>query len=420
MASPQPTDANTLLSLIPYPEISPSPVSFPPLLPIFCLLLPADCSESEIRRFGIFCQENTDEVVGKTIVISEQCPWEALPWASDISELYWTQSNPLFTPYLTSSAATLLVMRGLIVLQRLSPPPSNYLSCLSQPLEIAELAEKIAQGDTERLMQAYFLTRQTHTEMDIEGISDLCMRIGLEYGLDLEKAIEWYKSPICESDRSDVIDIKDVSFREFTKRLHNYCKNSLSPKHHCSKHDLPSKHVRVLVLKTRLQACEAQIHDLITTLSERDNTISQLLTRLEANEREIEAASEGKRRDFRSRLSSTDQKIEATDLKALHRDLQQGNSADLVLTSSQIATNKQQMWKLQVMPPPREPVGRKKEVQWPVQKKRAPGSVETEPATRPKAVDLDVQRPRAVSKTTKADAKTLKIAGKLTLSSKIT
>ena len=420
MASPQPSDENNLISLIPYPEISPSPVSFPPLLPIFCLLLPSDYSESEIRRFGTFCQANKDEVVGKTIVISEQCPWEALPWASDISDLYWTQSNAVFTPYLTTAAATLLVMRGLVVLQRLSPPPSNYPSCLSPPLDIAQLAEKIAQGDTERLMQAYFLTRQTHTEMNIEGISDLCMRIGLEYGLDLGKAVELFKSPICESDRSDVIDIKDVSFREFTKRLHNYCKSCLSPKHHSSKPTLPSKHVRVLALKTRLQACETQIHDLISTLSERDNTISQLLMRLEANEREIEAASEGKRRDFHSRLPSTDQQSGATDLKALHKGLKAGSGSALVLTSSQVVANKQHMWKLQVMPPPREPVGRKKEVQWPVQKKRAAESVETEPAARPKAIDLDVQRPRATSKITKAEAKTLKIAGKLTLSGKIT
>ena len=414
MTQQPPLASDNSLALVPYPELSPCAVPIPAQLPTFCLLVQFPCSESEVRRFSGFCEENGREVAGLAVVIAEDCPWEALNWAVDIPKLYWTQNQGFFEPYNSSKSAILLVMRGLFVLQSLSPPPANYLSCLSQPLDLPELAEKVALGDTERLMQAYFLTRQTHAEMNSEGIRELLQRIGLEYGLDLEKALEWYQSPICEGDRSDIIDPKDVSFREFTKRLQNYCRNLPIPHEKPTEFPSSTKHKTVLALKTRLQACESQILSLLSSVSARDNTISQLLQRLEANEREIDSAKGKKSAEYRSHLSSTDLQLTSTDLNSSSGELKPGPAAALATEfPHSVPKRTEKDWKLLVMPPPIEPV-RAKDADLRKHKRAARNSQ----APVAKADNWPGQRQRATSKAANEDKKTLKMAGKLSLTSK--
>lgn len=414
MSEPSSLDNDDSLSLVPYPELSPCAVPIPPQLSTFCLLVSFPCPESEIRRFSRFSEERKKEKSSLTVIIAENCPWEALPWARDIPRLYWTANNSFFAPYTSSKDAVLLVMQGLNDLQRLSPPP-DYLPCPSQALTLPGLAEKIALGETERLMQAYFLTKQTHIEMKSEGIRELLLRIGLEWGLDLEKAEEWFKTPICEGDPSDLIDPKDVSFREFTKRLRNYCRNL--PISHEKHPEIPSstKHQTVLALKTRIHACEAQISSLLSSVSDRDTTISQLLNRLEANYREIEAAKDRKS-EIRSHMSSTDLQFTSTDLTSSSGDLRPGCNSALASVPPQAVKRTNKDWKLLVMPPPIEPV-KTKDVDL-RRHKRAAGSSQTIVVAKSRTEEWEGPRRRAASKTIPEEKKTLKMAGKLTLTSK--
>lgn len=221
---------------------------------------------------------------GLVLYYGRESPWTAVEDIQGKEKVFWTQTEP---PVIRDSDG-LCVLRGCKLLHHVSPLPSDltlYLPVRPLPHSPQSIAEKVESGDTADIITAYREAKERYAELGEQGVAYLLESLSTIYNTNLKSGVEWFRTALYGQDRADVISPGDVSFKQFLRRFRNYLRNNTFETQASKACIRKEREGRVVALQRRLREYEGQIKSLAQIVTERDTTISSILSRLEASER---------------------------------------------------------------------------------------------------------------------------------------
>lgn len=270
--SPFPSSVSLLFPSSPHPQ----PLSFPAHRLTLCLFF---SEEADLEGVMKIAKEKREDVRTVVVYCGETQPWERFQWMQEEPAVAWLHSSDVPTPLDPISHVSLYLLLGATVLLHYSQLPL----CLSLPTltpvsSLQALADLITQGSTGDLIWAYSQVKARCGDMDQRGLGELLSLLSQMYELKLETALQAFEMCKWGADPEDIVNLQDVSFKQFLRRLKNYC---------LGKEKEVDWKREAETLRSVLEAEHAKIAMMARELEEKDNVIVELRRRFEEGQTSI-------------------------------------------------------------------------------------------------------------------------------------
>ena len=236
------------------------------------LLFSEDADLERVREIGRERRADADIMV---VYGGKEQPWDRFRWMKEDPAVAWLDltHTPTHTPS-PPSHITLFLFRGSVLLCKYSVLPASLSSLPLPSLSSVPSLSSLA-SNTTGLIWAYSQAKQSYGEMDQTGTRELLGLLERVWGVDLQGAVECFEKCRWGVDPDDVLNPGDVTFKQFLRRLKNYCINRTSTN---SKINWEEE-AKSLRIKLEQEEKNALVKN--AQLEEKDRVIAELKQRLE-------------------------------------------------------------------------------------------------------------------------------------------
>jgi len=226
-----------------------------------------------------FAKEGREDAEVVTAYWGEVQPWGRFEWMREEPAIAWldsTQTASCFPPLDPTSHLSLCLFLGpTLLLQSSQLPRCLSLPSLTPVPSLQALADFITQGQTGDLIWAYSQVRERCGDMDQKGLQELLSLLSHLYELDLGPVLPCFQLSKWGADPEDVVSLKDVTFKQFARRLKNYCVDKQG------KGREKDWKREAEALRSRLETVESQAAVMRKELEVKESVIIDLRRRLE-------------------------------------------------------------------------------------------------------------------------------------------
>lgn len=273
--SPFPSSVPLLYAASPLPQA----LHFPAHRLTLLLRFSEQADRDAVRKFA---KEGRTDVNIVTAYWGDVQPWERLEWVREEPAIAWLNSVSVpscFPPLDPTSHLSLSLFLGpTLLLQSSQLPRCLSLPSLTHVSSLQALADLITQGKTADLIWAYSQVKERCGDMDQKGLEELLTLLSHIYELDLRTALDSFLLSKWGADSDDIVSLEDVTFKQFARRLKNYCGEKAG-----KGREIDWKR-EAETLRSRLETAEVRTASLRKELEEKDSVIMDLRRRLEDRE----------------------------------------------------------------------------------------------------------------------------------------
>lgn len=201
-----------------YPS-TPHP-SFPMHRLTLFLLFSEDADLERVREIRRERRADADIIV---VYGGKEQPWDRFRWMNEEPAVPWLDLThiPTYTPS-PPSHITLFLFRSSVLLCKYSVLPASLSSLPLPSLSPVPSLSSLASNNT-GLIWAYSQVKQSCGEMDQTGTRELLDLLERVWEVELQGAVECYEKCRWGVDPDDVLNPRDITFKQFLRRLKNYC-----------------------------------------------------------------------------------------------------------------------------------------------------------------------------------------------------
>jgi len=217
-------------------------------------------------------------------------PWTRLPWLGEEPVVPWVDSAclPVDIPSPSPpSYASFVLILGRFVLSTYSDLPIS-LSAFPLPVlsPVPSLSSLAVPGQhTTDLIWAYSRVKEICGHVDSTGVRELLGLLGQLWEVDLQGALDCYGSYRWGEDSEDIVNLRDITFKQFHRRLRNFC----------STKDEKSLEItwkgQAEEMRVRLETAETRTREMREEMEEKDRVIADLRKRLENKQKQTHSHS---------------------------------------------------------------------------------------------------------------------------------
>lgn len=212
-------------------------------------------------------------------------PWDRFQWLHEEPVIPWLESAylPVDVPCPSPPSYTsLALLLGQFVLSTYSDLPlclsSFPLPVLSPVPSLSSLAVP-GQHSTD-LIWAYSRVKEICRQVDGPAVRELLHLLGKLWGVDLQGALHCFGNYRWGKDPGDIVNLRDVTFKQFNRRLRNFC----SVKRQKSRESAWEGQAQEM--RIRLETAERRTREMREELEEKEKTIADLRKRLGNQEKQ--------------------------------------------------------------------------------------------------------------------------------------
>lgn len=264
-----------------------------------CVLLFTE--EADLERVKMLVKGKPGS--GKAIVayVGREEVWRETVWMKEEPAVPWVRNASLPHSIPLNSLCLYLGHTYLTHLPALPPSfPSLSLPPLPSLSSLSSLPQLLSQGQTASLIWAYSHVKASYGDLDLNGVRELLRLVGLMWEVEIGQAEESFRTTRWGSDPEDVIDVKDITFKQFMHRLRNFSLQTApkSPK-------IDSK-TEISAVTSNLKVANTKIAMLEKELDEKNFVIEELRRKI----REFEENGRPKKAKSGENMIKIEEKLE--------------------------------------------------------------------------------------------------------------